>query len=738
MKTSKKPVADFLLLHSSPIQQELKALGLLLVALLLFRFEALRHFSTHVLGGSEGDAGLYLWLIKSNCRDLFSLPWFNTNSFYPYSQSLAWSDNFVLPSLVAAPFLLAGAPLVPVFNGLMLLASLLTGYTTYRLALLLFGQFSVALAIGASFMTFPYFTAHAGHPQLQFAFWIPLTLLALFRFLAKPNIGAAFLTGLSIALSFMCTVYYALFLVLLVPVVFLAVVLLKPHQFQRQDLALFATGCCIGLCPIAPVALPYLAVRGTFGERAIYEAFYFAASGLSYLSSSAFSLLYSFSSSWTHPEATLFPGLAILVLSLGGTARMWGAQPLKNPRLILLLAFVLVCLASTPTLPQPISRYVCTAAVWIFLFMLVVLNFRLGRLERKLGFAILTNRDLAAIFLSVAAVFFALSLGPLGNPEKGQFALGFYRLVYEIIPGFNAMRAISRAGIVTIFALHMCAAFSLSFLAEKKHIGNSLLLLVSALLLIENLPRHYPLEPLKERPLVLPYLDQQTDKRHALAILPLTGSLNPDGSVASWSEFARYNTNYMNWAFETGLPLVNGYSGQRTKLMKEFPGQLLGFPDQRSLSQLQTIAGLRYVVYVGKNDPAFNKSTFEHKIQQFLGGVRLLMSDTEDNYLFELIGEQRLRGDMNILAPALPRGVLYVELKVPYQKATKEVKVVVWAPDYSQEKPLSSITLKTSGEWETFRIDLPQPEDIVRPIRLLLKPEGDASVYLRSTTFEKL
>lgn len=738
MATSKKPVADFLLLYPSTIRQELRAWLALIIALLLFRLETLRHFSTHLLGGADGDVGLYLWLIKSNVRDLFVLPWFNTSAFYPYSQSLAWSDNFILPSLLLAPLLALGLPIIPLFNSLMLIVSLLTGYFTYRLVFKLFGRFVVAIAIGCSFMTYSLFTAHVGHPQLQFAFWFPLTLLALFGFFAKPNLASAFAVGLNIFLCFLCTVYYALFLILMVAVVGLSVKLLKPYQFDRKDLLMFGAGATLGISPLFPFAWPYLSVRETFGERGLYEAYYFAASALSYLSSSSLSFLYSFSSSWTHAEATLFPGLAIAVLSFGGTARVWGAKPLKNPRLILLLAFALVCLASLTTLPQPISHYVCAISLWLFLLMLVVLNYRLGILERKLGFSILTNRDISAIFLTVAATFFALSLGPLGNPEKGQFAFGFYRLVYEIVPGFNAMRAISRAGIVSIFALHMCAAFSLAFLVENRRIGTSLATLVVALFLLENFPHSYPLEPLKPQPLVFQYLENQTDKRNALAVLPMTGILSSDGSVASWGEFARYNTNYMNWAFNTNMPLVNGYSGQRTKLMRELPGQLLGFPDQRSLAQLQSIAGLRYIVYVGKNDPAFNKVTFEHKISQFVGGVRLLMSDTDDNYLFEIIGEQRLRSDTMLLAPALPKGAIYAEFKAPYQKGTNEIRLSVFAPDLTAEVPLSEITLKANGEWETFKIELPRATNDVRPIRLTFKASSESPIYLRNATFEKI
>src|SRR5690606_29944065 len=76
------------------------ALGLLTV-LGIWRFSALLHISTHYIGGFQGDAGLYSWLTNLNSQN-FLFPWFETNGFYPYGYSLAWSDNFILPSLLAS------------------------------------------------------------------------------------------------------------------------------------------------------------------------------------------------------------------------------------------------------------------------------------------------------------------------------------------------------------------------------------------------------------------------------------------------------------------------------------------------------------------------------------------------------------------------------------------------------------------------------------------------------------
>jgi len=48
---------------------------------------------------------------------------------------------------------------------------------------------------------------------------------------------------------------------------------------------------------------------------------------------------------------------------------------------------------------------------------------------------------------------FFIALGPLGNPEKHQWAFGVYRAWYALLPGFDSVRAIGRIGVLTAFAL---------------------------------------------------------------------------------------------------------------------------------------------------------------------------------------------------------------------------------------------------------------------------------------------
>lgn len=727
---------DFVLLFRPSISQALLTLGALALVLAVFRFQALTHFTTHFIGGAEGDGGLYLWLMQSNARELFSLPWFNTRAFYPYTQSLAWSDNFILPSLFAWPALAAGVPLIVAYNTVLLLAGLLNGYCTYRLAFGLTGKQYPSLISGSSFMVYAWFSANLGHPQLQFAFWIPLALLATFAYLNTQSARAAVSIGACVFLCFLCTVYYALFAAIAALGALFITFVLRPHYFTRPVLIKLATGGLLGVLPLILFLFPYLQVRETFGERGIYEAYYFSARAIAYLSAASQSLLYGPTSAWSHAEATLFPGFALFVLVANILPRLWNAKPLRQLAHVCALLFLLACFLTSAELLSPYYRLAAAFLLWGTILTFLLLSYRMGFLERKLGFQIMTNRGLTTIFVFLALLFFVLSLGPLGNPAKQQLALAPYRFFYELFPGFDSVRAIGRAGLLTVFSMCLIAAFSLAQLAERKRIAVPLLSMVLALVLLENYVPAYPLQPAKPSPAAIQYLSAEVaDNEAAVIALPLVSELQLDGTVKSWSEFARLNTTYMNWLFPTKLSMVNGYSGQRTKLMKELPLQLMEFPDQRSVAALSSIAGLRYILYVPEFDPGFHRETFERRLASLPGNLKLILKDDQGNYLLELGGSSRLKTSSYLLAPSYPAGTLYIELMSSYEKDAAEVPVSVFATNHSDVAPIATARVKRNGEWERFMIELPKTDNRVRPNWLQFRVEADANVFIRETDY---
>ena len=278
---SRRAEKDFILMPKPSRRVELIAVLNLLLLLILMRWQTLANLGSQFLGGTEGDAGLYIWLTRSNLRDLLSLPWFNTTGFYPYTRSLAWSDNYILPAYAIGVLQFLGCSLVVATNLILLVANFLNGYLTHRLCYQLTGRLMPSLFGGCAFMSFAYLTGHVGHPQLQYAFWLPLNISLLLGFLSSPQLRNSILLGLCITGTFLSTVYYAVFAALIVTCFVISITIMRPHQLKIREWLLLCSGIILGCSPLIVVLRPYLDVLSAFGERQMYEAFYFAATPLS-------------------------------------------------------------------------------------------------------------------------------------------------------------------------------------------------------------------------------------------------------------------------------------------------------------------------------------------------------------------------------------------------------------------------------------------------------------------------
>jgi len=83
----------------------------------------------------------------------------------------------------------------------------------------------------------------------------------------------------------------------------------------------------------------------------------------------------------------------------------------------------------------------------------LLLTFRLGALERKLGFPIVTTVRYLRLFCCSHWMSFFIALGPLGILKSISGHSALYRAWYALLPGFDSVRAIAESGVLTAFAL---------------------------------------------------------------------------------------------------------------------------------------------------------------------------------------------------------------------------------------------------------------------------------------------
>lgn len=708
----------------------------------IIRYHGLSTLSSQYLGGASGDAGLYVWLFNSNIKQMLSEGWFNTAAFYPYTKTLAWSDNFLLPSFIGLILTKLGISQIISYNLVFLAATFLNGFCTFLVAAKLSGRSLPALAAGVAFMAYGFFCANIGHPQLQFAFFIPLSVYFLISFFSGKKFYFGILLGLTEVAAFLSTVYYAVFIPPLLFIICGTVFLLRPSQFTLKDFTTLAISCLLGTLPIIPFLLPYLAVKETFGVRDLSEPYAFAATTLSYLGSNFWRNLtdtFLFSSEMAR---FLSSGVTVTVLAFYAILRL-KISPHKK-LLAVCSALVLLTVISSAfnfkdaTQSRDLLRFITAFSSWFSIIILTVFIYKFGKFERSANCSYLTNRDIIIIFAFCAYIFFIFSLGPLGNtgPKHKELAFGVFSSAFYLIPGMNSVRDISRFCVVVTFCLALLIPFAIMNLTTKKRSRLLLTTILCSLIIFENYYPIFPVEPLTQTPPIFK-VATMARPQDVTMVLPLTTTLNGDGTVKSWQDYAVQNTAYMNMAAPLELKIFNGYSGMITKLMRDYPRKMANFPDNRSLIALTTISGLRFILFDATSESTFEENAFAARLKEF---QTQLIDHGQDSFgwkLFELIPNIPVTDNYFLQVPSYPQGKLQISLRSP-KNDNKICNVELFAKKRIEDSPFYTLTFPANGSWHTFEIPIPKTEDSVRPLRIVFKEKEKLPLFIGENHFIRI
>lgn len=725
---------DFIKLYKASAKASLGALGVLLLLLVLTRISVLGFLSDRFVGGSQGDAGLYLWLAENSFFLDAKYPWFYTNAFYPYGLSLAWSDNFILPTLCIRLLTSLSLSFPLSWNIIIFGASLLTGYSMFSLLFRLTNDYWLSIGGGALLQHYGFLALHMGHPQLQFLFFIPLGVIAALDAANKRSIKFGVGLGLIVSAAFLSSVYYSIFLAFTIFVLALGLLLVRPGAFSRSEALRIIAGGVLGVAPIAPIIFHYLAVKNEVGERGLHEAFGFAANSFSYIAAPPLSTLYSWTSKWSHTEAMLFPGLVVLIGGILGASRLVETKRLLLPGVLALFLFAALVLVSGSEVLFPnysiVIHYAAAGISWLFLPSLLYLIYRLGALERKLNLKVVSARDISALFVLLAALSFLISLGPLGYPEENTIGLGVFRVFYELFPGIDGIRAISRIGILSAFSLIALLVLWFSNVQKRFPFLKPFFLLLLSFGILENHVHTFPVEGDREPPQIFSKLSSKVLPGNSVLVLPMTNEILPSGGVARWGDFARRNVDYMRWSYP--LMAVNGYSGIRTRILNEFPSLLERFPDRRSIDAIRKVSGLRYIVYLGSSLTSFDKEKFLKECASF-PHVSVLEKEGSNDIILEISGERRIDEGAILAVPPIKGGTLKLSLKVPYEKDSPDRDVRVFGKD--PKVLVLEFKLKANGEWSEASIQIPETDHKVKPLSLIFQTSGDSPLYSKDEKY---
>jgi len=265
------------------------------------------------------DGRLNTWILAWDVHALFHQParLFQAPILHPMPDTLALSENLILPAALSAPFQWLGGPVLA-YNVVLLLSMVLSGLGAQLLVRRVSGDRFAAFVGGAMFAVGAHRWIRLAHLQAQVTIFLPFALIALDRFWAKRTLPRALLVGLLLALQALSSIYLGAVTALALAS---AALVGLGAGLRARDLLHLAAGGALAALILLPVARPYMRMRSYYGvEWSMADVATYATTLESY--AAAGTRLYGpIGQRHLDPERvqdTLFPGLTVLVLGLAG------------------------------------------------------------------------------------------------------------------------------------------------------------------------------------------------------------------------------------------------------------------------------------------------------------------------------------------------------------------------------------------------------------------------------------
>ncbi|HSL21581.1 MAG TPA: hypothetical protein VK886_08595 [Vicinamibacterales bacterium] len=266
------------------------------------------------------DGRWSIWVVSWVARALTSSPAgvLDANIFHPNARTLLLSEPNLGAGLLAAPaWALTHNPLFA-HNAVALASFILAALATYYLARHLTGDRPASAVAAVLFAFCPYVFAHTAHIQLLMTAGLPLTLLALHRFVEQPGLARGAAMGAAVAAQALSCGYYGVLAAFIAVggVLFFAAALGRWRV--RSYWAGAVAGALLALALVLPFFVSYIELQRTTGfSRSLAGSVEHSAMWQNYLVSAAWA------HRWLVPVLggftdVLFPGVIAVVLGACG------------------------------------------------------------------------------------------------------------------------------------------------------------------------------------------------------------------------------------------------------------------------------------------------------------------------------------------------------------------------------------------------------------------------------------
>ncbi|HEV7903709.1 MAG TPA: hypothetical protein VGO96_07710 [Pyrinomonadaceae bacterium] len=242
---------------------------------------------------------------------------FDATVFYPYRDTLAFSEHDYGIALLFFPLFALGARPLAVHSLATFFAFVLSGYGAFRLARTCTASYGAAWVAGVAFAFIPYRFQRLPHLHYIFAGWIPLLFEALILFVRGLTWRRAAWLGVAFLMNALTCISW--FILTLIPLGLSgAFLVLWYGAWRRRALWLRGT-VALGAASLAllPFLLPYRRVAALYGfVRDAKEVKFYSATALNWLAASPrLKLWEGLGGLAATEEMSLFPGLLLPLLA---------------------------------------------------------------------------------------------------------------------------------------------------------------------------------------------------------------------------------------------------------------------------------------------------------------------------------------------------------------------------------------------------------------------------------------
>jgi hypothetical protein len=448
-----------------------------------------------------GDPVLVIWALAWNCTQLLSIlggdvgriaTYFDANIFAPATHTLAYSEHFIGQSLQVLPVYALTGNAVLCYNLLYLSTFVLSGLGAFLFVRELTGSRAAGVTAGLLFAFAPYRFPQSSHLQVLSSQWMPLALYGFRRYFDTGRHGALAWGAAAIVMQNLSCGYYMLYFSPFAAAYVLAEMAARGlWRSTRTWRDAAAAGVAVAAVTV-PFFLPYLALRDLQpSTRSLAEVSRYSADVYSYFTAFSDHPIWGALQTLPKPEGQLFPGIAAVLLA---AVALWPGRPKdprprtgaggsRDPRPRTLTSVVIVLLTAAATVHAALFIAVLFVRRFTFDVAGVTLSVSdatqlLLRAAVAIALALAMSPRTRAwltefvwprgAWLAALLVAVWLSLGPspasMGRPLD---LASPYRALYDVVPGFDGVRAPSRYWMVGLLALSVLGGLGAARLATR-------------------------------------------------------------------------------------------------------------------------------------------------------------------------------------------------------------------------------------------------------------------------------